>query len=254
MADSHLSGAYDYGTIHTIIDSTPVLHVSFNPPPDATDSFPFPAILPMIGCTGSFVNPDADPSTTPRDLYLHGYVSSRLMKLPSLSQDQGRGTPVCIAATLLDGLVLALTPNHHSCTYRSVVVYGYANVVTDEAEKLYAMQRITNNMVSDRWDNTRVPPNKVEMTTTTILRVQFESASAKCRTGGPGEDRKDLKDEEVKGRVWTGVVPVWVQWGEPVPAEGNVVEAVPHYLEEWRKAKNEKGREHAFEAIAAAKQ
>ena len=104
-------------------------------------------------------------------------------------------------------------------------------------------------MVPDRWNNSRIPPNKTEMTSTTILRVKVESASAKLRTGGPGEDRKDLKDEELRKRVWTGVVPASTQWGEPVPAEGNMVQRVPQYLQNWVKEVNEQGRSDSLEAF-----
>ena len=167
----------------------------------------------MLGCTGSFENPSSDPGEGPRSLYLHGYVSSRLMRLPSLTGADGptehAGVPVCVAATMMDGIVLASTPFNHSCDYRSAVVHGYANVVTDDAEKLYAMELITNNLISNRWDNTRVPPTKAELQSTGVLRIDVASASAKVHTGGPSDDRKDLKDDEVKERVWTGVVPTW---------------------------------------------
>lgn len=225
-----MSGKYDYETIHALIDAVPVLHVSFTAAPNE-EGIAYPTILPMIGCMSG--KDDHEPPV----LYLHGYVSSRLIK-----QD---GLPVCVAATILDGLVLALTPNHHSCNYRSAVAFGKAYIITDEAERLYAMERITNNMLPDRWANSRVPPNKVEMQSTGILRVEIESASAKVRRGGPGEDRNDLKDETLRERVWTGVIPTTLQWGEPVPAEGNRVQEVPGYVEDWRTATNTQADEHA---------
>lgn len=204
----------------------------------------------MLGCTGSFSSQDADPATSVQDLYIHGYVSSRLMKQPTAGDDEG--TPVTIAATLMDGLVLALTPNHHSCNYRSAVVFGYATLVTDEAEKLYAMELITNNMIPARWANSRIPPNKTEMTSTSILRIRISHASAKVRDGGPSEDRHDLKDEALKRRVWTGVVPSWTQWGEPIPAKANMVEDTPDHVEHWRAVANRDARMDAYEAAKEA--
>ena len=66
----------------------------------------------MIGFLASFENQNAGLDE-PLDLYLHGYVSSRLMKLGK--DEQGNeGLPVTIAATHFDGIVLALTPNSHS--------------------------------------------------------------------------------------------------------------------------------------------
>lgn len=55
-------------------------------------------------------------------LYLHGYVSSRLMRMGKNASEGGdgeeeeeeEGLPMTVAASCLDGLVLALTPNNHS--------------------------------------------------------------------------------------------------------------------------------------------
>jgi hypothetical protein len=47
----------------------------------------------------------------------------------------------------MQGIVLALAPFHNSCNYASAVVHGYASVVTNEAERLFAITRITDNLV-----------------------------------------------------------------------------------------------------------
>jgi nitroimidazol reductase NimA-like FMN-containing flavoprotein (pyridoxamine 5'-phosphate oxidase superfamily) len=72
----------------------------------------------------------------PLDLYLHGYISSRLMRLGSTAPDSEEGFPLTIGATHLDGLVLALIPNHHSYNYRSAILHGFATQVTEAEEKL----------------------------------------------------------------------------------------------------------------------
>jgi len=243
-------GAYDYATIHHIVDTCPVVHVSFIPIPQSNEPDPqdsFPATLPMIGCTGSYEDQSSDPASTRQSLYIHGYVSSRLMRLPTnpSSNRSGLGTPVTICATHLDGIVLALTPNHHSCNFRSAVVYGYASIVEDEAEKLWALERITNNLIPTRWENSRIPPTKTEMTSTTMLRVEIESASAKLRAGEPGDDKADLANADVTSKVWSGVVPVWTQYGEPIEAQTNKVKTVPGYLTEWVEENNEVNEEKA---------
>ncbi len=92
---THTLGKYDYETIHSIVNTCPVVHVSF-PTSDPED--PFPAMIPMLGFVGSFENPEASLSE-PLDLYLHGYISSRLMKLGSSSTDDEEGLPLTIAAT-----------------------------------------------------------------------------------------------------------------------------------------------------------
>lgn len=160
------------------------------------------------------------------------------MRLPSSTSsddasnptDAHPGLPLCITATHLDGLVLALTPNNHSMNYRSALLHGYASLVTDPEEKLYAMELMTNNLIADRWANTRVPPNKTEMTSTAILRVEIVDASAKVREGGPGEDRCDERNEAVRGRVWTGVVPGRFVWGRAEPAGKCTVEVPEHVV------------------------
>lgn len=225
--------AYEYSTIHTIVNTASILHVSFVP----SSEDPFPTTLPMIGRMASFSH-DADPANEPLDLYIHGYITSRLMRLPESSQSahasqddsSDTGLPVCVSATHLDGIVLSYTPFHHSMNYRSAVLHGFANPVTDADEKLWAMQLITNGVLQGRWENTRVPPTKVELQSTQILKVRIVSASAKIRTGGPSEDRKDLKDEEMRKKVWTGVIPVWEMWGSPVHAKENIVEKIPEHV------------------------
>lgn len=201
----------------------------------------------MICALGSYTNPSADLSEV-QDLYLHGYVSSRIMNL-SRTED---GLPVCISATHVDGVVLSLTPNSHSYNYRSATVFGHAVPVTDVEEKLYAMRLITNGVVPGRWEGTRIPPNKGELASTSVLRVKIVAGSAKIRTGGPNDDKADLADEDVLDRVWTGVVPVYQTVGEPIASGYNRVTEVPGYIEEWRKEGNEERVEGALEAARKA--
>ncbi|KAL9638890.1 MAG: hypothetical protein Q9164_001264 [Protoblastenia rupestris] len=237
-------GAYDYESVHRIFNAASILHVSFLPTSPQDD--PFPTILPMLGTMCSFSDPEGDPATTPFDIYLHGHATSRLMKLPN---DHPDGLPVCVSAAMLDGIVLALAPFHNSCNYRSAVAHGYAVAVTDEAERLFAMTRITDGLVPGRWENSRNPPTKGEDRSTGILKVTVETASAKTRVGGPGDDKKDLKDPEVAGAIWTGVVPVWENLGAPEANAENQVEELPSYLEEWRKSTNLGREEYAKTAL-----
>lgn len=210
------TGRYDAATINSIVSTTQVLHVSFPVPDD-----PFPAMIPMLGFVGSYADASLTPAD-PLDLYLHGYISSRLMRLgqsaspssppgdrrqqeqdPYAEDEHTGGFPLTIAATHLDGLVLALTPNHHSYNYRSAVMHGFARAVDDAAEKLWAMERITDGVLQGRWAGSRTPPTKAEMTSTQILRVRIVDASAKVRRGPPGDDRADLRDGELRAKTWS---------------------------------------------------
>ncbi|KAI1864722.1 hypothetical protein JX265_008446 [Neoarthrinium moseri] len=256
--------SYSLQQIHQIINTTHFLNVSFVDP----DS-PYPVSIPMIGHMGSFDRPSADTGDV-LDLYLHGYISSRLLNLsrnhgssspPDGGADQTAqpgggsngnsstksGLPVTVAATHVDGLVLALTPNNHSYNYRSATLFGRAAAVADPAEKQYAMRLITDAVVPDRWRQSRVPPTKGEMASTGLLRVTIEAGSAKIRSGMPGDERFDLENAEVTGRVWTGVVPVWSAMGDPMPGPDNKVEHVPGYITDFVKDGNSWAKETALE-------
>nr|VWP02202.1 Linoleate diol synthase [Ganoderma boninense] len=280
-------GAYDYETVHRIIDSSPILHVAFNPVDDPDG---FPTVLPMLGCTAAYTEhateadhtiPAApattesttDPSTTapgafpseddddgpadtldtdidnddpsaPRSIYLHGWVSARLLRAPG-------GTRVCVSAAHVDGAVLALAPFHNSANYRSAVAYGLASPVTDARERDFALRRITDNFARARWAHSRGPPTNAELTSTGVLRVDIESASAKVRVGGPNDDRADLADEKVAGETWIGVVPMYTVYGTPIPGPLNRVAKVPAYIEKWREESNREAERYAVWAVTA---
>ncbi|KIY01731.1 uncharacterized protein Z520_01869 [Fonsecaea multimorphosa CBS 102226] len=266
---------YDLEQIHTIINTSTVVHVSFNTP-DASN--PFPVTLPMVGVAASFEHPSSSLGE-PLDIYLHGYVSSRLMNLsrnagqaaqdnPTTASTDGsggetaQGLPVTISATLVDGLVLTLTPNTHDVNYRSATVFGYANLVTSLEEKLWAMEQVTNSVVRDRWRHTRVPPDGAEMQSTSILRVKVVGGSGKVRVGGPRDELKDLKRDDIRDKVWTGVIPVWECFGEPVEykgvvqgdEKGNRVDNVPDHVREFAREMREQNEKYALAAVADTSQ
>ncbi|KAL9610828.1 MAG: hypothetical protein Q9167_004497 [Letrouitia subvulpina] len=243
--------AYDFTTVHGIFNAASILHVSFAPSNPQDD--PFPTALPMLGTMASFSNPTGDHASTPLDIYLHGHAASRLMKLPKDQPNrESLGLPVCVSATILDGIVLALAPFHNSCNYRSAVAHGYAVPVTDEKERLFALTKITNGLVPNRWENSRNPPTKGEDRSTGILKVTVETASAKVRVGGPNDDRKDLGDPDVVDNIWTGVVPVWENLGDLEEGKQNRVPEVPGYLRGWRDGENEARERYARTALEMA--
>ena len=248
QAPAHAAGAYDYATIHGIVNTAPILHVAFQPT-DPADN-PFPTILPMIGAMASYANPTAAPGAGPLDLYLHGSATARMVQMADRAG--GEGVPVCVAATHVDGYVLALAPFHNSYNYRSTVLHGHLTAVADAAERTWALERITDLVVPGRWAASREPPTAAEERQTGVLKVRVVSASAKVRAEGVGkEDRKDERDPEVRGKVWTGVVPAWTHFGEGVPSELNVVQEVPAYLEGWRTRGNEEREGYAVNAAGA---
>ena len=161
------------------------------------------------------------------------------------------GLPVSIAATKVDGIVLSLTPNSHSYNYRSAILFGYATLVTNEEEKLWAMKLITDSVLPGRWENTRVPPDRAEMASTSILRVKVVCGSGKIRDGGPADDKKDTEREDVVGSVWTGFVPIWETLGEPVcGGKGRLVDP-PEHVTDYVRRGNEREARKATTAIVA---
>lgn len=234
-------------TVHGIINSTPVAHVSFVPDP----ANPLPVVLPMVARAGTFPGGDGEPA-----VYVHGYVSARMfrpqtgrpVKKAALDDDDDEGFPVCIAATKIDNLVLALTPFSHSYDYRSAVVHGTATLLDpgtradprNRDEILWAMQAITDGMVAGRWAGSRVPPEESEIAATRILKVRVASASAKIRDTGVSNGAKDLADADTRARVWTGTIPYVEMLGAPVAAATNMAPAVPAYIAEHVQGHNER--------------
>lgn len=160
-------GSYDRALIYSILDEGFICHMGFT-----VDNRPF--VIP----TGYARAGDK--------LYVHGSQASRMMRAL-----QG-GIDLCLTVTLLDGLVLARSAFHHSMNYRSVVVFGKASVVEDEAEKMEALRAFTEHIVPGRWDEVRWP-NPSELKATTVLSLPLAEASAKIRTGPPLDDEEDYQ-------------------------------------------------------------
>lgn len=177
-------GHYDRETIYGILDAGFLCHVGFS-----IDGQPF--VIP----TGYGREGDR--------IYIHGSAASRMLK------NLDAGVPVCVTVTHLDGLVLARSAFHHSMNYRSAVVFGTARVVPDE-EKEHALFVISEYILKGRWAEVR-GPNAKEMKATLVLAIDIEEASAKVRTGPPGDDEEDYELP-----VWAGVLPVTQVYGPPI--------------------------------------
>lgn len=178
-------GHYDRETINAILDEGFICHVGF-----VVDQQPY--VIP----TGYARVGD--------DLFIHGSSASRMLR--NLSE----GVRVCVTVTLIDGLVLARSAFHHSINYRSVVVLGTAELVSDEDEKNKALEAITEHIVPGRWAEVRWP-TELELKATSVLKLPIDEASAKIRTGDPVDD-----EEDYAMKVWAGVLPLILTTGVPV--------------------------------------
>jgi len=137
-------------------------------------------------------------------IYLHGALANHLL-------DRGADHDICVTVTLLDGLVMARTPFNNSMNYRSVVVRGRAERLTDPSDKAAALQIITDHVVKN-WSRNR-PASEAEIRATSVIRVSLAEASAKIRAGDPVDEPGD-----VSGPWWAGVIPVETSFGPPRPA------------------------------------
>ncbi|RZT76951.1 nitroimidazol reductase NimA-like FMN-containing flavoprotein (pyridoxamine 5'-phosphate oxidase superfamily) [Micromonospora violae] len=152
-------------------------------------------------------------------LYLHGSTGSR----PLLAARGDDGLPVCVAVTLLDGLVYARSQFHYSANYRSVVAHGTARLVTDEREKRAMLTALVEKVGAGRSTNTR-PPSRRELAETAVLALPLREVSVRARTGGVRDDEADLDLP-----YWAGVLPLRLTPGQPEPDAG-VTAPLPAFL------------------------
>ena len=198
-------GRYDRETIDAILDEGFICHVGF-----VAEGQPY--VIP----TGYARVGD--------HIYIHGSAASRMLR--NLSQ----GIDICLTVTLIDGLVLARSAFHHSINYRSVVILGKAELVSDVGEKNAALEALTEHIVPGRWAEVRWP-NELELKATTVLKLPIDEASAKIRTGDPKDDEEDYAMD-----VWAGVLPLELRTGEPIAdTRQNSSSMVPAYVKNYRR-------------------
>ncbi len=196
-------GNYERQVIYDILDEALICHVGF-----IANNQPF-VIPTAFGRVGD-------------KIYIHGSPASRMLR--SLSQ----GIEVCVTVTLLDGLVLARSAFHLSMNYRSVVIFGTAEIVKDPEEKLQALEAFTEQIISGRWGEVR-SPNSGELQGTLVLSLPLDEASAKVRTGMPIDDEADYNLP-----VWAGILPLKLVAGQAI-ADDRLLEGmvVPDYVEKY---------------------
>ena len=193
-------GHYDRETIYRILDEALICHVAFA---NGRQPYVIPINFARIGDT----------------IVLHGAKASRLLKHVE------DGHPVCVEATIVDGLVLARSVFHHSVNYRSVVLFGTGRLVTGEQEKLAALEAVTEHLIPGRWKEARLP-NQKELNATSVVSIHINEASAKVRVGPPLDDEEDYQLP-----VWAGVLPLQEMPQSPIRDELQFQDiALPEYV------------------------
>lgn len=179
-------GEYSWEAIREILDAGFICHLGVEV---GGQPFVIPTTYALVG----------------DDLLIHGSAASRTLRRA------GEGVPVCVTVTHVDGFVLARSVFNHSFNYRSVMVFGTAELVSDPEAKRAALHDFFEGVLPGRWDEVR-PPTEKEWKATAILRLPLTQASAKLRTGPPEDDEPDHELD-----VWAGVVPIDRVIGTPVP-------------------------------------
>ena len=94
--------------------------------------------------------------------------------------------------------------------YRSVVIFGRAEIVEEKEAKLAALFAFSEQVIPGRWNDAREPTQQ-ELKATTVLSLPLTEVSAKVRTGPPLDD-----EEDYALKVWAGVLPLRITPGEPI--------------------------------------
>ncbi len=179
-------GHYDLETIYSILDDEFVCHIGFV-------HHGSPVVIPTLyGRKDNY-------------LLIHGASTSRMLG------ELNKELDICLTVTLTDGLVLARSGFHHSANYRSVVVFGKAQLIEDKAEKEAALKAVSDHIIAGRWEEVR-PTKDNELKATHVFKIPIDEASAKIRTGGPADDKEDYELD-----IWAGVVPIKKVYQTPIP-------------------------------------
>jgi len=177
-------GVYDRKTVYEILDAGLMCHVGY-----VIEGQPY------VTPTAYWREGD--------HVYWHGSSASKMLRHVET------GVPVCFTVALLDGLVLARSGFHSSINYRSVMAFGTAVKVSDEAYKLAALEAFVERLTPGRWADMR-PVQKQELKATTVLSMKLDEVACKVRTGPPADDEEDYALD-----VWAGVVPIGYAPGAP---------------------------------------
>ncbi|WP_424217210.1 pyridoxamine 5'-phosphate oxidase family protein (plasmid) [Streptomyces sp. BI20] len=180
---------YDRDDAYAILDEALAVHVGFT-----TDDGP--VVVPCLHVRRG------------DELLLHGSTFGRFVKTTSA------GVPLCVTATLIDGLILGRAASHHSAAYRSVMIFGTATPMEDVRDRVTALADIVEGVLPGRLTGPHAArgPDAHEAEYTAVLTLPIEEFSVKVRAGFA---RDEPKDDAVA--AWAGHIPLTLTAGTPVP-------------------------------------
>ncbi|NSY39139.1 pyridoxamine 5'-phosphate oxidase family protein [Leisingera sp. ANG59] len=200
---AHERGHYDRESLHQVLDAMPLAHLGYQ----------------INGSTSVL------PTLQWREgdhVYWHGSAASRAIRAMA-------GSEVCLTVTCMDGYVLARSAFHHSVNFRSAMLFGVAEKITDEDAKAASLKAMVDHIFPGRWETLR-PMNAQELKATAVLRMPIEEGAAKIRSGPPKDDEEDYALP-----IWAGVVPMAMELKPPQPDPANLESvAMPDHLSRIR--------------------
>jgi nitroimidazol reductase NimA-like FMN-containing flavoprotein (pyridoxamine 5'-phosphate oxidase superfamily) len=191
---------HDQLDIKRLLDSQYVAHVGFIDP-----DINAPFVIPM-----GFAR-DGDR------ILIHGSTGSRIMMAIA------KGIELCVTVTQLNAIVVARSAFNSSMNYESVMIFGRARKL-EEAEKEFALERITAKLVPGLWEYGR-PMTKKESAATLIVELTLDKLSAKARRGEPSDD-----EEDIELPLWAGLLPLNTVVGVPITAANAQGIPVPPHI------------------------
>ena len=140
------------------------------------------------------------------EVVIHGSTGS-----PWLSALAG-GAPAAVSVTTLDGVVVARSGFESSFHYRSAVLFGTFETVTED--KVRYLETLTDTFIPGRVAELRASTRK-ELAATVVLRLPIgpDNWSLKISDGWPEDPESD-----VAAGGWAGVVPITTSYGTPLRA------------------------------------
>lgn len=194
----------DLDTIYQILDEGFVCHVAFL-------NNGRPVVIPTLYARRE------------NSIILHGSTAA------GMTRAVRRGSPLSIAVTLVDGIVVARSGFNSSANYRSVVVHGHGRILQGQ-DHIDALDRTVESLIPGRLEELR-RPTEIEIRQTATIEVPLETVSAKVSSGPPEDDVEDME-----ASVWAGVIPLKLVPGDPIPDPDLVSgTTLPDYLDPYRR-------------------
>lgn len=181
-------GTRDRAQINAVIDEALLCHVAFV-------ENDWPVVIP------------ATPWRDGTHVYFHGALHGRLIRVIAAGQ------PVSVSFAFVDSLILAGSAMAHSNDFRSVVLFGRGEAVTEPAEKRRVLDLLLEKLSPGRSAQVR-PPTEAELGVTGVVRLAIEEGNAKLRDLPPVEEEGDAP-----WPAWIGRVPLRLTAG-PFEAVG----------------------------------